>query len=400
MSFNFPIVITSAGVQPQDPASIQAQLLAYVAGVQPGYTANLPGSLIEDVSSTDVGAIVLIDRARVELLNSLTPAGANAFLLNQLGQIYGTVYGQNTNTSVNVEFTGSTPGFVVSPGFQVSDGTNVYQIIDGGIIDGSGDSGLLTAFAVNSSFLGPVPANSVNTIVTSVPGGITLNVNNPQAGTPAQGQETEQDYRARTLQAGLASSQGVPSYLKTQLLNVAGVVSRLVSVQATLGSGIKVIVGGGDVNQVANAIFQGWFDPAHLLGASGSGTTVTATVINSPDSYTITFVEPAAAVITLSLTWNTNLADFTQGSAVDQAAVQPLADYINSIVVGNPINLLELNDAFIAAVAGLLPAANISKTVWVVTINGTPTSPTNNLYPIDLEAYPTILNTAITVAQG
>lgn len=399
MSFVFPVVITSAGVQPQDPASILAQLLSYVAGVQPGYTANLPGSLIEDVSSTEVGGIVLIDRARVELLNSLTPAGANLFLLNQLGQIYGVQLGQLTNTSVNVVFTG-TPGFVISPGFQVSDGTNVYQVVDGGIIKSGGSSDVLTCYALNASFLGPVPASSVNTIVTSVPGGITLSVTNPTAGTPAQGTETAQSYRSRCLQAGLASSQGVPSYLKTQLQNVPGVVARLVAVQPTLGSGIKVIVGGGDVNDVANAIFRGWFDPTHLLGHSSAGTTITATVNNPPDSYSIVFVEPAAAVVTLALTWNTNLANFTQGSAVDQVAVQALADYVNSIPVGNPINVLELNDAFIAAVAGLLPEANISKTVWVVTVGGTPVSPTNNLYAIDLEAYPTILNTAITVVQG
>lgn len=399
MSFSFPVVLMAAGATPQDPASILAQLLSYVASVEPGYTANLPGSLVEDISSTDVGAVVLIDRARVELLNSLTPAGANAFLLNQLGQIYGTVLGQPFNTSVNVVFTG-TVGFVISPGFQVGDGSQTYQVVDGGIVNSTGSSDALTAVAVNAAFLGPVPANSVTIILTSLPGGVTLAVTNPVAGTPAQGTETEQSYRARTLAAGLASSQGVPSYLKTQLLQVPGVVARQVAVQATLGSGIKVIVGGGDTLDVANAIFRGWFDPAHLLGHTAGGSTVTATVNNPPDSYAIVYVAPAAATITLNLTWNTNLANFTQGAAVDQVAVQPLADYINSIPVGNPINLLELNDTFAAAVAGILPEANISKLVWVVTINGTPTSPTFNLYPIDLEEYPEIALTDITIAQG
>ena len=126
-TFNFPITITPAGLQPQSPASLLAQLLAAVAATNPGYTGDLPASLIEDVSSTDVGAIVLIDQARVELVNSLTPYGANAFVLNQLGAIYGVTPGLASNTSVNVVFTG-TVGYVINVGFQVSDGTNTYQI--------------------------------------------------------------------------------------------------------------------------------------------------------------------------------------------------------------------------------------------------------------------------------
>jgi len=398
VSFNFPLVVTPAGAQPQDPATILAQLLAYVAGVEPGYTANLPGSLIEDISSTDVGAIVLIDRARVELINSLTPAGANAFLLNELGQIYGIVLGQPTNTSVNVVFTG-TVGFVISPGFQVSDGTHVYQLVDGGIILSGGSSNPLTAVAVQSGGFA-VPAHSVQTIVTSVPGGVTLAVDNPVAGTPATTSETEQSYRGRVLQAGLAASQGMPTYIKTLIQNVVGVVPRLVGVQVVTGTGIRVIVGGGDVLDVANAIFRSVFDPSHLLGAASAGTTVNASIDNFPDSYTITFVEPAAQVVTLDLTWNTNLANFTQGLAVNQAAVQALANYINNLPVGAPINTLELNNAFEVSVSSIIDVANITKMVWVVTINSIVITPTNEIYPIDPEGYATIANTDIAIVQG
>src|ERR1700674_533011 len=91
--FNFPVVIGPQGLQPQQPADLLAQLLAAVAATNPGYTANLPGSLVEDISSTDVAAIALIDQAKVELVNSLTPLAANNFLLTQLGQIYGPTLG-------------------------------------------------------------------------------------------------------------------------------------------------------------------------------------------------------------------------------------------------------------------------------------------------------------------
>jgi hypothetical protein len=52
-----------------------------VAAEVPDYTANLPGSLIEDISSTDVQALATIDQARVDAINSFSPYGANAFAL-------------------------------------------------------------------------------------------------------------------------------------------------------------------------------------------------------------------------------------------------------------------------------------------------------------------------------
>src|ERR1039458_111403 len=88
MSTDIPLVVTAAGAQPTPPAVLLTTLIARVSAVVPGYTANLPGSLIEDVSSTEVGGLAMIDGARVDLLNSLTPLGSNAFLTSQLGQIY------------------------------------------------------------------------------------------------------------------------------------------------------------------------------------------------------------------------------------------------------------------------------------------------------------------------
>ena len=114
MSDTYPLVVTTQGFQPTPPATLLAQLQAIATTLSPGITFNLPASLIEDISSTDTGGLVVIDSARVELGNSLTPYGANAFLLNQLGQIYGVPLGQGSNTSVYVVFSGP-PGYVIQP---------------------------------------------------------------------------------------------------------------------------------------------------------------------------------------------------------------------------------------------------------------------------------------------
>lgn len=262
---SFPVVIGPTGPQLTPPADILAALIAAVTAVNPGYTANLPGSLIEDISSTDVAAIVLCDQARVELVNSLTPYGSNAFLLNQLGQIYGVQLGEATRTSVELVFSGPS-GFIIAQGFTVSDGTYQYIVQDGGVIGAGGTSSQLFALgAISGSWA--VPSGTVTQLVTSVPSTVTLSVVNPEAGLPGQGAQTEEDYRTQVLQAGLAASQGMARYLKTLLGNVSGVQDRLVSVVQISGSGWEIIVGGGDPYEVAYAIYTALFDISTLVGS-------------------------------------------------------------------------------------------------------------------------------------
>jgi hypothetical protein len=151
--------MTSQGLQPVSPADLRSQLISLVAGTNPDYTANLPGSLIEDISSTDVYALVESDSFLVDLVNSVTPFGANAFLLNQLGILYGVDTQPITNTSVYVQFTGP-PGYVIAQGFTVSDGTYQYVCQHGGIIGEDGNSLPMYALATDSGAW-PVQANTV-----------------------------------------------------------------------------------------------------------------------------------------------------------------------------------------------------------------------------------------------
>ena len=264
---NYPIVMTQAGALPQAPTDLLAQLIQLVTfgtdpngnrvmTPSPGYTAGLPGSLIEDISSTDTAALVLCDRARVELINSLTPWGANAFILNQLGQLLGVPSGTTTNVSVGLVFSG-TVNFMISRGFVVSDGIVSFVVQEGGIIGALGVSGVLTAVATRPGAF-TVAAGSVTQIVTSLTGTIQLSVTNPFDGTGGATTETEQAYRVRVLQASIVACQGSAAFLKTLLMNIQGVVPNQVGVQAVGNGGWKVICGGAnpDPYAIANAIYQ------------------------------------------------------------------------------------------------------------------------------------------------
>lgn len=267
MSGSLPTIMTPAGLQPQTPAALKAQLLAEAQTLSPGLTV-LPGGLIADISGTDTGALQVMDQMRVDLINSVSPLGANPFLLYQLGAVYGVSPGLGSNGSVNVVFTGSSAGFVIPVGFTVSDGSNQYVVQDGGVIGtGLQQSEPLFAVAVNNGTFA-IPAGTVTQLVTSVRSGYTLTCTNPLAGTPQQSAQTISSYRSQVLQAGLVASTGTSQIVKTLIGNVPGVNPALISVR-TVSGGWEIIVGGsGDPYQIANAILQSGVALSQIVGST------------------------------------------------------------------------------------------------------------------------------------
>lgn len=399
--FVFPVQIGPQGLVPQSPNSLLTQLIANATALSPGLTANLPGSMIEDISSTDVAAIALSDQAKVELVNSLTSLAANVFTLQQLGQMAGVYLGQPTNTSVNLIFTG-TIGYVIANGFLVSDGTNSYAVQTGGVITNTGMSAAITAIAINPGTFA-VPANTVTQLRTSVPLTITLTVTNPNPGNPGGTQETYFAYRTRVLQAGLAACVGGPRFIKTAIGVVLGAQANLISVQPSAG-GIRIVVGGSANSfDIAFAIFSSVGDIGVLLGSAiNSGRNVTVSLLDYPDTYAVTYVGAVQQTVSVNVTWNTTLTNFTGGGAFPSLVQQPLVDYINALGVGQVINIFEMNEIFQDAVAAVLSPAYLTRLVFSVSINGTPTPPGTGTGAVsgDPEGYFFALASGVTVEQG
>ena len=396
---SIPLVMSATGPVPTAPNTLWQSLTDGVAATNPDYTANLPGGLIEDIASTDVGALTTIDQARVDAVNSITPYGANPFVLAQLGTQAGLPQGTPTNTNVYVVFSG-TAGYVIPAGFIVSDGTYQYVVQDGAII-ASGGSTPSTYCVANQAGSWAVPASSVTQIVTSVPAGYTITVTNPVAGTPGSSAESVQSYRSRVLQAQQVAGQATPAYLQTLLEAVPGVTPRLVSVLQVPG-GWEVICGGGDSYAVAGAIYLGVLDLSTILGSSTTARNVTVTITDPPNTYSVVFVNPPQQVVTVATTWNTTLPNFTAGAQVDQLAAPAIQSYINSITVGKPINLLEMTATFQSAVSSVLSPLNLTSLTFAVTINGSSASPSagTSIIPSDPESYFYAAASGVTVAQG
>lgn len=403
---DIPVVVTQAGAIPTPPADLLAKLLTNVAARVPGYTANLPPGLITDLAGTATGAVALLDSAMVDAINSVTPYGVNVPLLLQLGNIYGIPQGKGSNTSVYLTFIGP-PGFVIPKGFTVSDGNHQYVIQTNTVIPTGGQTNPTYALA-NQSGTWAVPAGSVTQIITSVPADIELTCTNTSAGLPGEASQSEWDYRSQVMQAGMFAVQGTPDCVKAALRKVKGVKNNLISFRQISTEKWVMIVGGGDPYEVANAIYQSIPDISVLTAdvADADGNTpdsATITIIDSPDSYAIPYVIPTSQITNAVITWNTTASTFINPATVATLVRVPVAAYINSIPVGQPINIYEIQCIVLKAMSALVDPSLVSLIDVEIVINGTVVPPKPNtdlVYGSEYGYFTTTLSSIVVQQYG
>ncbi len=377
---------------PTPVTTLRANLVSAVTAAAPGITTDLPASMIEDMVSTGTAILATIDQARVDAVNSVSPYGANAFLLPQFGSMFGIAQGAASNTSAYVIFPSTsvgptTPGIVIPAGTLVSDGTNTYATQTATVTGSSGYTPAVLVVAVNAGSF-PVPANSITQVKSALGNGITT-CYNPNSGTPSVGAQTIQSYRQQIMQAFSSIGVGQIAYLLTQLQNVAGVIPRLTSVLQASG-GWEIICSGGDPYAMAFAIYSSVLDLTSIVGSSiSSSRDTTVSIVDAGNTYSVTFVTPPQQLAGISISWNTTASGFTAGPALAQAGSAAIVAYVNGIQVGQPLNLLMLTEAFQQATNSILPNSLLTTFDISITVNGTATSPTpgTSVIPGDPESY-------------
>ena len=391
--------MTSAGPQPTPPATLRAAVEQSVAAVVPDYTANLPGTLIEDVLSTQMGALTTMDQARVDAIDSVSPAQASPTIIQAQGAMFGIPQGVGSNPSVQVQFSGLA-GAVIPAGVLVSDGTNQYAIQTAAVINSQGVSAPVLAVATQFGSWA-IPANSVTTIVTSLPSSFNATVTNPASGTPGTQAQTVEAYRATIFGAFNQVAQGVASYITQQLNLVPGVNPLLTSVQQVT-NGWKVLCAGGDPVAMAGAIYLSVLALNTIVGSSDSAINVTESIIDGTNTYDVTFVTPVQNTVVMTVEWQTSITNYGSGNTVNSLATPALIAYINSLGTNQPINLGVAQQVFLNAVSGILSAAALSGIAFTVLINDVQTSPGAGLQiipPPTSDGYFYCPPSGVTVAQ-
>lgn len=267
------VLYDSSGPVPKTSTELRALVVANAEAQAPGITTELPGSLVDDMVSTEVGGLLVCDQARVDLLNGVGALSANEFLLNLLAQQAGIPpINAAGYTSVPVAFSGP-PGFGIPQGFTVTDGTYQYALQTSIIIPTSGTTSPVTCLATVSGSWS-VPVGSVTKVATSLPNNVTITCTNPTTGIPGSSVETVEQFRARVWDAGMVTVQGYSAFIRTMLGKVANIEARLVSVVQN-GSGWAIMCGGGDVYDMAWAIYKSAGDISRLTGCTLNVTGIT-----------------------------------------------------------------------------------------------------------------------------
>ena len=316
-----PVVMTATGPVVTDVTVIRNQLDTDITALAPGYTSTLSGTLIEDILSTDCGAVAACDQSRVDAINSLTPYGVNVYLLDILAAIRGLTRITAGTMQVYIRFSG-TAGWVIPRGFQVTDATETYTYTTQNtvIIGSSGQANSLALAVATVAGTWSIPAGTVISAVTTLPSGAALMVNNPAAGISAAAEDND-TFRARVLAAQNIGVQGAPGFIQSAVSNVNAVLARTVKTIA-YGNGYLVSASGGDPYDVALAIYQSVGDITLLRGSQvvvSGATQANPCVITTSTSHGLTngstaTIAGALGDTAINGTWTVTVISDTQFS--------------------------------------------------------------------------------------
>lgn len=443
-------VTSNRDIVPTEQSVLQNNLQTLATQLSPGLTTNLSSTLIEDITSSVVAALLQMDQMKVAAVNAISPLNAPSDMLDGFGEIYGVKRGQGANPSVYVNLTG-TAGLFLAKGFQFTDGQYLFETQENVTIPSTGFLPNLYILATTTGGY-TIPPYSVTQVVGAIPRGYTLSVENTQFGTMGEDPENDADYRARVLQAGMATCQGTPGFIKTCLQKVPNIISRSIAVKMVRDVndapvGYSVMADGGDPSQIAGAIYESCFDLLNLRKSVNtiaaiergnpctittemthglkSGQNITISGVNGPsmvngnfvvtvndgshftipvdttsaplytgggiletnardmsatitdgnDNYVIPFIRPLKQQVRIICHWQTSAINIIDNDSATQLCAPSLANYINSIQGGDPINLLQLGTVFEAAILQLIPSNLITELSFEIYLDDVLSSP-------------------------
>lgn len=258
---------TSSGYEKRTADQIKSSLVSFMKRNNATYH-ELSADVQNNLLDTSAATISEVENVVSALANSFGPSfqGDNGFMWEQQAASMGLKYKDETKSKVTLKFTGD-PGLYIPANTETKYGykTDVSITLD------STGTGYVSASSDDESVYGAGAIDSVATKVSD-----TLTVTNPSATIPSQPEETNDELRIRSQRTIRSPRVGGLDYALLQLTSLEGVQERLCNFnfsQTTLKRGIEVIVGGGNSNEVANAIFKSFFDIGNIISDPSDGET-------------------------------------------------------------------------------------------------------------------------------
>ncbi len=345
------ITLTANGVEKSSIVDIREELQNKALETVKDFS-NLPSSIQNNL--IDEASIIVneFEDMIVNIMNGISPAYANDFIINQLGQAFGLKRKDKQLQTVTLAWKGL-EGVIIPEGSQAGseDGQYIFSTTEQAIIKADGTASVNAE--ADDYYSKIVDANTLNVLISDI-----LNVesvNNPNASSEPIEAETITEYRTRVQNRCKANRSGTIAILNDNLLKVDGVSSRLTTyrtdTEITEGyklNTLEIVVGGGDDYQVAEAIFNSILFPEYLTSKPSDDDTsrsITKNVAFNTVEFPITFTRPLIKNISINVSISV-LSGYINvpTEAMKELLQSVFENYINSLKVGYSPSINSFNN--------------------------------------------------------
>ncbi|EBN9449493.1 baseplate J/gp47 family protein [Salmonella enterica] len=326
--------VTAEGISAPDYQTILDTLTSYFQQIYGSDAYLEPDSKDGQMVALVALAVHDANNTAIAVYNCFSPATGYGAALTSNVKINGIARKGATNSTVDLLLTG-TAGTTITNG-TVKDTNNVIWRLPASVVIGVDGTVTVTAICSNSGAVVAL-AGTITTINTPTRG--WTSVTNPAAGTVGAPAETDAELRIRQGQSVAIPSITPFEGVDGAIANIAGVTRHKLyenDTGKTDGNGlpphsISAIVDGGDVTEIARTI----------RGNKGQGVrTWGKTSVTVPDKYgnphIISFSRPTDVPVYGKITL-TVFAGYT--SQIGVQIQQAVADYINRLMIGDPVLL-------------------------------------------------------------
>ena len=401
------MTLTAQGFTQDSPTAIRTDLTNQALADVEGFTS-FPTELRTNLIDEAVIVEMKIQDQINSLMNGIGPDFANDQMFKQYGCSFGLTMKGFQYAQATLRFSG-TAGTVVPKGTRARNVANTVTLAATaqGIIGSTGTVDLLCESA--SEVIVDIPATSITVMVDAIAG---VTVTNPNAGTSGIPAETIEQFKARVYNEVQSSRYGGITRAYSLLNQIDGVESRLihfrvmeklVTVESTTKAyqGIECVVGGGDDNLVAGALFESFLQTKNLLSDPSNdetARTVSVDVSLYGSTFPVTYTRPKQ--LSGALTITLPIKGVTTTNAIMEGVLKPVFEnYFDTNKVGQAISAATMDNLIYATLSDSgIDTANIGEIVYAFTLDSVPTPMDSGFLPIEFDQYINLVTFVVNVS--
>lgn len=334
------------GWQPPTPQELREQLQEYLISEVPSFherPADIVSNLVDGGTAFGMWLVLQLQT----FFNGYAPSYGDDFIFELRASEVGLRRKSSYGSSVDVKFTA--PPFTTIPEDTpiTGEGLPTYLTLKTIIVGQTGE--VITTAYCDDPIIPDIGIGQLNQLGISLRDVTVENVSTP---TKPQDDESFEEFVKRCQLQWASAKGGSVSYLLSALRAIDGVVQRAVKIQVNTNGSYEVLIDGGDPLDIAWAMFEcgGILPNVFVSNPSLSQTnrTITQNIILNTQSIPLKFTRPLKVDIRIKA--SLPLKGITLNNfGVTQATQEAMVNFINSTEIGEAVNQIALQNAFMNA---------------------------------------------------